>query len=317
MAKSKVPAAILHFPIPEVRRLALVRWEACERCEDFVRVVLALLDKFRIAKSISDAGADADANELLRADANELLRSFRELLRSAICEASLSGQDLGFILDFLSGLDLIQAAVDVTPAGGKVQDFIDPKAWEAAVAKIMKFRQLIAPTPEPAQLTSPAPEHGQLTSPLPELTPPKPALDSPAVQKALLREIAAGFPVIRKAMAEFTARAHATKTELITICSRPLAAAGAPSKERASTSSAALGDLSEAERRIIEVIRHAGHRMTTDEIVSELERQHGAASLGTTKNALAGLRRRKILTNRQDVKPKGYGLAEWEKANPS
>jgi hypothetical protein len=70
--------------------------------------------------------------------------------------------------------------------------------------------------------------------------------------------------------------------------------------------------LSEAERKILKVIQSAGHRVTTDEIVGEIERQFGAASLGTTKQCLASLRRRTLLTNRQDESPKGYGLPEWD-----
>ncbi len=70
-------------------------------------------------------------------------------------------------------------------------------------------------------------------------------------------------------------------------------------------------NLSEAEKRIIEVIQTAGHRLKTNEIVCELEKQHGAASEGTTKMSLAGLVRLGLLTNRQDVFPKGYGLPEW------
>ena len=66
--------------------------------------------------------------------------------------------------------------------------------------------------------------------------------------------------------------------------------------------------LSEAESRIIEVIRDAGHRLTTDQVLRELENRHGAASIGTTKVNLATLVRRRLLTNRQDVSPKGYGL---------
>jgi hypothetical protein len=70
--------------------------------------------------------------------------------------------------------------------------------------------------------------------------------------------------------------------------------------------------LSAAERDIIEVIQTAGKRMTTRQIMAALEKKRGAVSEGTTKSALAGLVRRHLLVNRQDVIPKGYGLADSE-----
>lgn len=70
--------------------------------------------------------------------------------------------------------------------------------------------------------------------------------------------------------------------------------------------------MSQAERNIIEVIREADRYLTQLQIVAALEAKHGAASLGTTKNNLAGLRRRKVLTNFQDKDKRGYGLPEWE-----
>lgn len=69
--------------------------------------------------------------------------------------------------------------------------------------------------------------------------------------------------------------------------------------------------LSEAEQRIIGVVRNEGMRMTTKAILAAIERQQGAVSEGTTKVCLATLVRRGLLTNRQDVIPKGYGLPEW------
>ena len=78
--------------------------------------------------------------------------------------------------------------------------------------------------------------------------------------------------------------------------------------ERKRQLDAERGTLSDAEKRIVEVVRQAGKRLRTEEILNELERQYGAASQGTTKVCLASLVRRKWLTNRQDVIPKGYGL---------
>jgi len=69
--------------------------------------------------------------------------------------------------------------------------------------------------------------------------------------------------------------------------------------------------LSPSERGVIELIRLAGRRMTTKEILAALEKKDGAASEGTTKTTLAGLVRRGLLTNRQDVTPRGYDLPGW------
>ncbi len=69
--------------------------------------------------------------------------------------------------------------------------------------------------------------------------------------------------------------------------------------------------LSEAERNIIDVIEETGHRLITKRVLQALEEKYGAASEGTTKTTLAALVRRNLLTNRQDVIPKGYGLPEW------
>jgi hypothetical protein len=70
------------------------------------------------------------------------------------------------------------------------------------------------------------------------------------------------------------------------------------------------GRLSEAEERIVNVLREAGERMSTMEILTALENKDRAVSQGTTKVTLATLVRRGILTNRRDVDPPGYGLQE-------
>jgi hypothetical protein len=62
------------------------------------------------------------------------------------------------------------------------------------------------------------------------------------------------------------------------------------------------------QRRILDIIRKRGCRMTTREILSELEKVEGAASEGVVKQMLAELVRRRILDNRQDVRPRGYGF---------
>lgn len=66
------------------------------------------------------------------------------------------------------------------------------------------------------------------------------------------------------------------------------------------------------QQEILELLRSTGKRMTTDMILQKLEASRGPTSVGTTKDALSQLRRMGFLTNRQDVTPKGYGLAEWE-----
>ena len=73
----------------------------------------------------------------------------------------------------------------------------------------------------------------------------------------------------------------------------------------AAGSSATLND---TERSIVEALRKAGHRMTTVELLTMAT----GATTGNGKAALASLVKRKILDNRQDTKPKGYGLPEWE-----
>ena len=71
-------------------------------------------------------------------------------------------------------------------------------------------------------------------------------------------------------------------------------------------------ELSPGKQAIIDVIRAAGQRLTTDGVVDALAKAHGVASEGTTKVYLSELVSRRLLTNRQDVTPKGYGLPEWE-----
>jgi hypothetical protein len=70
--------------------------------------------------------------------------------------------------------------------------------------------------------------------------------------------------------------------------------------------------LSDAEEKIVTVIQEANKRLTTKEILAELEKKFGAVSEGTTKVNLATLVRRRILNNRQDGMLKGYGLPEWD-----
>jgi hypothetical protein len=91
--------------------------------------------------------------------------------------------------------------------------------------------------------------------------------------------------------------------------------AGPTSQQAAGQSSSLAGRFSPLEQRIMNVIQAAGHRMTTQEIVHELDRNEGSVSVGTVKNYLAGFTRRGILTNLQDTLPPGYGLADWERGH--
>jgi hypothetical protein len=69
--------------------------------------------------------------------------------------------------------------------------------------------------------------------------------------------------------------------------------------------------LSESEQRILDAVVQIGHRITTKQLIGHLEERYGPTSEGTTKQVLAGLVRRGCLTNRQDVRPNGYGLPNW------
>jgi hypothetical protein len=229
MAKSKVPAVILHHPIPEVRQLALVRWEACERCEDFIRVVLAILDNIRTHKSIPDSAG------------KKILPSLRAMFHSISCDSSLSGQDLGDLPHYCSALDVIQAAVDVKPAGGDIRDFIPPGALEAAYPKMAEDfkRALEARDPKTAEdfkraLEARDPKMAEDAKPIL----PAPALDSPAVQK-WVREINADFPTLRKPMAEIATVVYDIKRNLVAVCSRPLSTPVVPSNPQLPSSAVA------------------------------------------------------------------------------
>ena len=50
----------------------------------------------------------------------------------------------------------------------------------------------------------------------------------------------------------------------------------------------------------------------TNEVLAALEQADRIWGESTTRNALAALVREKKLTNRSDVRPKGYGLPDWD-----
>ena len=70
--------------------------------------------------------------------------------------------------------------------------------------------------------------------------------------------------------------------------------------------------LSPAMEDIRGVIRAAGRRLTTREVLLALETFRGAASEGTAKSNLATMTRFGVLTNAKDDKGRGYGLPEWD-----
>lgn len=83
---------------------------------------------------------------------------------------------------------------------------------------------------------------------------------------------------------------------------------------RSHKSERTCSNLTEAQERIVQVIREKGHRLTTIEVFEELARSK-LPSLGMTKQNLAELVRRQILTNDIHARPRGYGLPEWSWAD--
>jgi hypothetical protein len=69
--------------------------------------------------------------------------------------------------------------------------------------------------------------------------------------------------------------------------------------------------LSPREQAIVSVIQKVGRRLTTNQLISELAKTCGLVSLGSTKTSLAYLTRAKVLTNRRDTDPPGYGMPDW------
>jgi hypothetical protein len=65
--------------------------------------------------------------------------------------------------------------------------------------------------------------------------------------------------------------------------------------------------LTRGERNIIEVLKHADRRLTTDEIQSALAMEYHSDSLSTTKLILAAMVEHGLLDNCK-TKPRGYGL---------
>jgi hypothetical protein len=62
---------------------------------------------------------------------------------------------------------------------------------------------------------------------------------------------------------------------------------------------------------ILAVLEAAGHRLTTAEILKALDQAKLVWGESTVKTNLADMVEDETLTNRQDVRPRGYGLPAW------
>lgn len=71
-------------------------------------------------------------------------------------------------------------------------------------------------------------------------------------------------------------------------------------------------ELDPEESDIVSLIVETNKRMTTNEILSAFEQRGVIKGESTIKGKLAQLTRRRILVNRSDTSPKGYGLPEWQ-----
>jgi hypothetical protein len=63
---------------------------------------------------------------------------------------------------------------------------------------------------------------------------------------------------------------------------------------------------------ICAVLREAGKRLTTSEILTALDKSNRVWGESTVKTNLADMVEDRLITNRQDVRPRGYGLPEWD-----
>jgi hypothetical protein len=66
------------------------------------------------------------------------------------------------------------------------------------------------------------------------------------------------------------------------------------------------------QRDCLKIIGQAGRRLTTSQVMTRLKEAGMLHGESTIKMALAFLVRTNHLTNRQGVKPRGYGLPEWD-----
>ena len=71
-------------------------------------------------------------------------------------------------------------------------------------------------------------------------------------------------------------------------------------------------ELDGEEQEIVELLIRVGHRPTTTQILDEFYRAGKVKGESTIKGKLAQLTKRRVLVNRTDTKPPGYGLPEWD-----
>ncbi len=70
-------------------------------------------------------------------------------------------------------------------------------------------------------------------------------------------------------------------------------------------------ELDPEEEEIVKLVMRVGRRLTTTQILDEFSAMGVIKAESTIKGKLAQLTKRKILVNRSDTSPKGYGLPEW------
>jgi hypothetical protein len=74
---------------------------------------------------------------------------------------------------------------------------------------------------------------------------------------------------------------------------------------------AARDELPQCKQDITGVLHAVNHRLTTSGILKELATRGNDWGVSTVKRALAEMVRDGELTNRKDVRPRGYGLPSW------
>lgn len=63
---------------------------------------------------------------------------------------------------------------------------------------------------------------------------------------------------------------------------------------------------------VLRTLADVGHHLTFDAIQSEMEARDRLWGESTLRRTLAHLRSHGRITNRQDARPKGYGLPQWD-----
>lgn len=74
----------------------------------------------------------------------------------------------------------------------------------------------------------------------------------------------------------------------------------------------ASNGLSECAADVLSTLREVGHRLTTTQLLSEFSDREFLHGESTVKTTLARMVREKVLNNRSDISPKGYGFPEWK-----